>query len=666
MKNMSQFIDDVLDEVSGKHAWDWVAKITQYNRMRGSQDFHEIAEKVMEEFNKYGLDEVKLHQYPCDGECKTWEWVAPVGWEISTGVLRLVEPQKEVLCRFKEVPMCVLEYSKSCDVTAEVIDVGEGASEEDYRGKDVEGKIILMSAPELFIPPLYVSKGAIGVIVYPDPKKSVGFRDLTNYNRFPVKKDILEKTTFGFSISHEKALRLKELLKKGTVKVHATTDANVITDKDLEVISATIRGTEFPEEEIIISAHICHPAAGANDNASGTAGVIELARAFTNLINKEVLPPPKRTIRFLLGPEFDGTWPWVKEHEEIAKNALINLNLDMIGEHPMRIGEPCYIMLSPYSRSSILNDVLRFFTEIIADHPKGIAVNGTKVPMRYRIMPFSGGSDHQVFVDTAIGIPGMMFGHPDPLWHTSLDTMEYSDSTEMQRVIGIALCTSYLFATLKGNELLNVWPIIEEGFYQRLGKAKKVLMNLYNVLSTNGDGKDSDKNKILKEEKAILGRTLIEAAVYHEKGVLESLKKFGTLSSNEETLISAKNDELNQWNNAQQALWNKLCKNTGIDLSAIVEPEDFTNQWAPSFIGLQNLEDLFPIAISPQFDKIKVPEPPRLSFGDLHELLLLVGLSLDLKMICATLTIEYQHFFYPSEVNKFLKFLVRKKLIKKR
>ena len=183
-----------------------------------------------------------------------------------------------------------------------------------------------------------------------------------------------------------------------------------------KVISAAIRGTEFPEEEIIISAHICHPAAGANDNASGTAGVIELARAFTNLIKKGVLPPPKRTIRFLLIPEFDGTWPWVKENEDKAKNALINLNLDMIGEHGLRIGEPFQMSLGPYSRPSILNDFLRFFTEIIADHPKGLAVNGTKVPMRYRILPFSGGSDQQVFVDTAIGIPGCMFGHPDPLW----------------------------------------------------------------------------------------------------------------------------------------------------------------------------------------------------------------------------------------------------------
>ncbi len=665
MKNISKFVDDVLNEVSGKHAWDWVARISQYNRMRGSQDYHEIVERVISELNKYGLDEVKLLKYPADGKSKTWEWISPLGWDITSGELRLIEPKKEVLCRFKEIPMCVLGYSKNCDITAELIDVGKGNRNEDYAGKDVEGKIVLMSAPELFIPPLYVTKGAIGVIVYPNPNKVTGYRDLTNYNRFPVKLEILEKTTFGFSITYEKALYLKELLKNGPVKVHASTDARIIYDGDLEVISAAIHGTEIPQEEIILTAHICHAAAGANDNASGSAGLIELARSITNLIKKNLMPPPKRTIRFLWVPEFDGTWPWVKENEDKVKNALINLNLDMIGEHPMKIGEPCEISLAPYSRPSVLNDILRHFTEIIADHPKGVAVNGTNVPMRYRIIPFSGGSDQQVFIDTAIGIPGMMFGHPDPLWHTSLDTLERCDSTELQRVIGIALCTSYLFATLKGDSLINIWPIVEEGFYQRLGKAKKVLLNLYNTILTNENGRDSNKKKVTKEEKALLGTALIDAAIHNEKEILESVKKFGPTTSQEEELISAKRDELNQWDENHHSLWTNLCNRAGIDIRSIREPENFKNRWALSFIGLKNLEDLFHIALSPQFSKIKVPEPPKLWFGDLHELITLVGSSLTLKMISAMLTIEYQHFFFPTQVQKFMKFLERKGLIRR-
>ncbi len=656
MKNLPKLIENVLNEVSGKNAWDWVSRISQYHRMRGSKDYHEIVDQVIKELKKYGLGEIKIHKYPADGKSKSWEWIAPLGWEINSGELWLVEPNKELLCKYRDIPMCVLVHSKSCDVTTELIDVGEGIQEKDYEGKDVNGKIVLMEAPKLMVPPFYITKGAIGIIIYPNPKRAAGYRGMTIYSRFPAKKEILEKTTFGFSITYEQAMYLKEFLKKGIVKIHAKIDAKLF-EGDLEVISAAIHGTEIPQEEVILTAHICHPKAGANDNASGSAGLIELARSLTTLIKKNILPAPKRTLRFLWVPEFDGTWPWAKEHEKKVKNALFNLNLDMIGEHPMKIGEPCEVSLAPYSRASILNDILRYFTEKIADHPKGIAVNGTNVPMRYRILPFSGGSDQQVFADNAIAIPSMMFGHPDPLWHSSLDTIENVDSTEMQRVIGIALCTSYVFTTLDGKSLYSIWPILEENFYQRLGNVKKNLLNFYNSIST--------KNKILKEETAILGEALIDAAIYYEKNILESLKRYDTSNFLENEFVKLKHEELNDWHHNQKTLWINLCKQAGIDIIAIEEPSFLRDKWSLIVKGLKSLVDLLPIVTSIQYNNIKVPEPPDLWFGDLHEIFNLVGLSLNLKMICAILTLEFQHFFYPSEVQKFLKLLERKGFIKK-
>ena len=664
MKDISKFVEKVLNEVSGKNAWDWVARITQYNRLRGTEEYHEIVEQVINELNKYDLDEVKLLKYPADGKTKIWEYTTSRCWDVKLGELWLIEPNKEILCRFREIPMCVLGYSKSCDVTAELVDVGEGTREEDFEGKDVEGKIVLMSAPELMVSPFYTTKGARGVIVYPNPKRANGYRDMTIYCRFQTKNEILEKTTFGFSITYEQATYLKELLKKGAVELHAKIDASLF-DGEVEVISAAIHGTEFPQEEIILTSHICHPKAGANDNASGSAGLIELVRALTTLIRSKIIPPPKRTLRFLWVPEFEGTWLWVKENEDKAKNALCNLNLDMIGEHPMKIGEPCEINLAPYSRPSILNDLLRHFTELIANHPKGVALNGTNVPMRYRIMPFSGGSDQQVFVDTVIGIPGMMFGHADPLWHTSLDTIENVDSTEMQRVIGIALCTSYIFAILDNESLFSIWPILEEGFYQRLGNVKKNLLNLYKLISTHNNTIHTSEKKDSKEEIAFLGLSLLDAIVHLEKEILESIKRFKPSELIEKELILIKYSELNQWYENQKSLWINLCKYAGMDLKTTSEPEFFKDKWALCFLGLKNFADLLPLYFSKQFEKIKVPEPPKLWLGDLHEIFNLIGLSFNLKMICALLTIEYNHIFYPREVQKYMKFLERKDFIKK-
>lgn len=98
MQNLLKFIDDVLNEVSGKYALDWVARISLYNRMVGSQDFHEIVKRVINELKTYGLDEVNLHTYPADGKTKTWEWIVTQSWDIKSGELWILDPKKELLC----------------------------------------------------------------------------------------------------------------------------------------------------------------------------------------------------------------------------------------------------------------------------------------------------------------------------------------------------------------------------------------------------------------------------------------------------------------------------------------------------------------------------------------------------------------------------------------
>jgi hypothetical protein len=661
MKDLVNFTQNILNEVSGKKAKDWVVEIAQYNRLRGTQEYHEIVQRIIDELDSFGLDELKLLKYPSDGKIKIWEYTTTRCWKVNSAELWLMEPKKELLCRFSEIPMCVVGYSKSCDIFTELIDVGEGISEEDFKGKDVKGKLVLMQSPKLALEPFYASKGAAGVILYPSPERSKGYRDMTAYTRFKADIKSLKKSTFGLSIPYEKAMYLKNLLKKGSVKIHAKVDAQLF-DGEVEVISAAILGKEIPKEEIILTAHLCHPKAGANDNASGSAGLIELARSLTTLIKNKIIDSPKRTIRFLWVPEFEGTWPWVKENEERVKNALCNLNLDMIGEHPINIGEPCNICQAPYSRPSILNDILRYFTEIIADHPKGIAVNGTKIPMRYRIIPFSGGSDQQVFVDKPIAIPGMMFGHADPLWHSSLDTIENVDSTEMQRVIGIALCTCYTLASIGTESIIDIFPIIEQGFYHRLGDVKKILMDLHKEISYHSESK---KVKITKEEKAILGLMIVEAELYYEKRIFDWIEKFFPSDFFEKEFISIKNNEIDQWCENQRNFWKTLCKNNQIDLEFISTSEYLRNKWKLSLKSLKNFTALFPLYFSKQFQKIKVPEPPDFWMGDLHEIFNFVGLSFNLTMICAMLTIEYKHHFYPSEVQEYMKLLETQEFIKR-
>lgn len=105
-------------------------------------------------------------------------------------------------------------------------------------------------------------------------------------------------------------------------------------------VLAYIEGTETPEELIIISAHLDHEGIkngqiyhGADDNASGTAVLMEIAQAFK--IAKDKGFGPKRSILFihLTGEEMglEGSKYYTKHPLFPLENTIANLNIDMIG-----------------------------------------------------------------------------------------------------------------------------------------------------------------------------------------------------------------------------------------------------------------------------------------------------------------------------------------------
>ena len=65
------------------------------------------------------------------------------------------------------MPITLAEDSESADVTADLIDVGDGTHESDYAGKDVRGKIVLVAAQPGAVQDLAVGKyGAAGIVSY--------------------------------------------------------------------------------------------------------------------------------------------------------------------------------------------------------------------------------------------------------------------------------------------------------------------------------------------------------------------------------------------------------------------------------------------------------------------------------------------------------------------
>ncbi len=108
-----------------------------------------------------------------------------------------------------------------------------------------------------------------------------------------------------------------------------------------ENVLAYIKGSEKPEEVIVISAHLDHVGTkngevynGADDDGSGTVAIMEIAKAFKQAENEG--DGPKRSILFLhvTGEEiglFGSRYYTDIDPVFPLENTVANLNIDMIG-----------------------------------------------------------------------------------------------------------------------------------------------------------------------------------------------------------------------------------------------------------------------------------------------------------------------------------------------
>ena len=124
--------------------------------------------------------------------------------------------------------------------------------------------------------------------------------------------------------------------------------------KDSENVVAYIKGSEKPDELIVLSAHLDHVGTdedgnvynGADDDGSGTVALLEMAEAFQKAVKDG--NGPKRSILFLhvTGEEIGlfGSRYYTENPLFPLENTVCNLNSDMIGRiDPDKADNPNYI-----------------------------------------------------------------------------------------------------------------------------------------------------------------------------------------------------------------------------------------------------------------------------------------------------------------------------------
>jgi len=471
-------LEKVQKEASGINAKNIVTHITRFHRVQASPGFRQAAEYCERWFRENGLASVEILEFPGDGKQIYWGYRMPQAWSIKDAELRVVSPKgaQGLLCSFRDLPMSVIQRSVPTPpegVEAELAVLEDGTEEIDYRGKDVKGKIVLTSGEIQQVKELAVDKyGALGIITdrmaeFPPIRHRMDVGGALCYTSFWWRGG--EKRCFGFVLSPkegeklrkavkeiERKMRLREKLEQDEekgVRVHAKVDSEFY-DGTCEDVTAVIPGREL-EEDVLVVAHLCHPLPSANDNASGCAAAMEMARCLNQLISRGELPQPRRSIRFLLVPEMMGTYAYLSTREEKIPRLVAGVNLDMVGEDQDITKSPLLVEMTPDASPSYVNYVMASVLRDLATDGESLSGTAKYALFKWAITPYSGGSDHYILSDPTVGVPTPMIIHwPDLYYHTSQDTLDKVSAEELKRVVTMAATYSYFLANAGYEECL--------------------------------------------------------------------------------------------------------------------------------------------------------------------------------------------------------------------
>jgi aminopeptidase YwaD len=480
---------DLLHEtLSGEIAKDHVIQITRHHRIQGSRGYRDAANYVLDQLERYGFSEADayIESCPSDGRVAYQTWQSPSGWDVESAELRMVEPYQERIVGYPEIAMSLITYSNAGDVTAELVWVGGGTSDSDYEGKDVRNKFVLATGYGGDVHRLAVVKyGAAGVVAYLDDDRAREHPDMLQYTGMWPLTEELEQVTFGFNLTNRQGERLLSMLQAGRrVVLHGSVVGIGLESYFMDVVVARIPGSEREGETLVFSAHLDHPKESANDNASGSAAQIDIARTLRALIDAGRLPQPKRTLLFLWVPEWNGTMAYVDGHPEMVGPALggrvlANLNLDMVGEDLELLHSAMGITRTPASLPSALNDVVENMAAMV-DRVNVRTPRGSLSRFNYRVTPYSGGSDHMMFIDRKV--PGMMIGHSDYTHHTSEDTPDKVDPVELERSELIATAALLYLSDLTEDQALDlVHEVGANGTGRLAATARRVRREMLNT-----------------------------------------------------------------------------------------------------------------------------------------------------------------------------------------
>ena len=478
------------DESSGTSPFENLRVLTGLHRVPATPQFDQAADFILSRAREYGLRDVRAERFPIDGRLHYGLMRSHLAWTVQSARLWQQEPQHLLMADWSTDPIRLADYSHGADVEAVLIDVGSGTAEQDYAGKDVRGKIVLADGVLPVVQALAVMKFGAAGIVSDMPNQSTAWSGL---NPDIVRWGHLDATLpqgFAFMVSHATATALREQMAHGQTVLGSHVEAEVGAGH-WTVVSAKIPGTLAATDprygEIVYSCHLDHERPGANDNGSGCVTILEAARVLNRLIDSGKLPRPARTLRFVWGPEVEGTMAYLSQHPEVRGALRADVHMDMVGGDPFKNKSMLHVTETPWSLPSFVTDVGMAFADNIrgaaavyaqdGSHEREAVLEdrdgaaGTRNEFLVDETAYAEGSDHDDYDSSTIAVPSLYLRDwPDIFIHTDHDSLEQIDPTKLRRVALLGAASGYTLAALDGKDETRLLGFFTSRAVERLAR----------------------------------------------------------------------------------------------------------------------------------------------------------------------------------------------------
>ena len=500
----------IMQETSGDAAYEHIRYMTQFHRPDGGSDgLWAVAEYVADKARLFGLSDVQLIKQPFSER----------PWNASFADLWIVEPAPERIAGTVQSALHLADNSRPADVTGELIELGAGEPA-DFDGKDLRGKVVLTYGS------LYSAGrralcegGALGIVWYPSPfspdvgTSGAGLSRPDQLRWVSLPKDDPEgcTLTWAFNLSTRQGVALSNRLRQADAPftVHAVVRSAFDSKQGSEpwqvMVEGYIRGTEPGlAQDIVLTGHLQEEGYSANDDASGSASTLEVARALNRLISEGLLPRPRRSIRFWWVNEISSQRQYFADHPDAHRSMWVNVNQDMVGaDQSQDIMRKQNVTRLPATRFHFFNDVVESVIDYMvagntyelaqaqagtALYPKAhLAHLGTMHRYNAAMIYFHTSSDHMTFLEAPIGVPGVSFTNmPDRYIHSSDDDLWNIDRTQLGRSAAAVALIAYAMADAGADDVHSLAAATLGKGFERMGT------NLRLALSWIAGAEDAD------------------------------------------------------------------------------------------------------------------------------------------------------------------------------